>query len=169
MIRNLKLTLTFAFLLSFLVINSLMPLQAQAYTSYTLIAVAGQGTYDSGFTLKYEDRDSDGKFSLDELGSFSYPGLSFPLWDPAGRGWTESETVLEVPAEGLYCDGGGIYQTANLWLFQYYNMFLGEPHLNWWWADASNYDYTRVTEAPLPPSAYLLVTGLLGLVGLRRL
>jgi len=168
MIRKLRLSFIVAFLLLFLAIISVAPPQVQAVTTYTLIATTNEFTYVlPGFSLQYEDRDNDGKFSLDELVPGSFMGMQTVNWDD---GTLMPAWVAGVPDEGLYLDGGGWHSSPNAWCFMRYVWFLGAPQFEIWSdVNIASYDYSRVGgEAPLPPSAYLLGVGLLGLMGWRR-
>ena len=140
-----------------------------AFTTYKLTATVEpwKADYWSSFTLIYEDKNTDDHFSFDELISFSgvtqYPG--FP------SSTTFLGLLLGVPIHtpgSPLTMGGGLngYGVFESWAFAT-NGFPGGPlalPISTEWT----YSQQAVAPVPIPPSVWLLGSGLIGLVGLRR-
>jgi hypothetical protein len=145
------------FLFLFLVINTvLIPEPASAFISE--LGATSVDPYRSNFYILYNDLDGDGKFSLDELLGFSgiyittYWGTHYYydlLYAPDGR------------AASPYTDDYG-----GNWWFRYYGSY-GESIEYWGWPEMFTY-VNSVVAVPLPPTVFLLGSGLLGLAGWRR-
>ena len=134
---------------------------ALAYTTYELTATVkddiwnGDTRYSdffSDFSLIYND-NGGGLFSLDELVSFS--GMTVhndPKNNPANTSFYPE--LYLVPVISGLTNGSGIY-----WGFRNSSGQSAFPE-NYW-------TYQKAV-VPIPPSVWLLGSGLIGLVGLRR-
>jgi hypothetical protein len=157
-------------LCSFLAILTAVP--AQAVTTYQLIATPtelaanlnGDGMGFGGFSVLYVDQDNDGRFNVDEMVSFS--GLTVGSYATDNTPVYTTYTILlgaagykDTPYTDEYSlDGSrswGQFKTADL-----------QSAMT---AGATNWTYQQ-SAVPLPPSVFLLGTGLLGLgaLGWRR-
>jgi hypothetical protein len=132
-------------------------------TTYNFVANSAYFGYGE-FSLQYTDKDNDGLFSLDELINFS----GVYLYAGSVWGWTTFTQLTRVPiydsiksplTDGDY-DGG---YNGPIWLFTVPDSpaYAAVTAISWT-------PYTQ-TAVPLPPTALLLGTGILGLVGWRRI
>jgi hypothetical protein len=154
MSHSFKTILACVFLVSFLAIGfGAAPVQA---TTYLFTATSVYPLAASDFTLTYEDSGVDPRFSIGELGSFSGVVL---WWNFV---WTPCPTILAVPSydAGIspFTDG----EAGPTWTFA--RGVDGYP-LNWL---TNSWTYEQTEVVPLPPSVFLLGSGLLGLLGWRR-
>jgi hypothetical protein len=146
-------------------------------TTYEIVAtVTESASVNPGLTswsLIYEDMDNSGRFSLTDK-VISFTGLT---WTGPTPDITYSQPILGSPVasdDSPFSDGTGMVLTLGLNAGRYYPdnwnftpslMVTGSEGGVW----AGYFTYTQ-TAVPLPPSALLLGSGLLGLAatGLRR-
>ncbi len=141
----------------------------QAFTTYEFTAV--QFVYTaypiviSDFSLRYVDADNDGRFSLDELVSGSFSGVS--IEEP---GWSAIYMTIHWVAAGPLSPLTDELGYVSHWSF-------GDPIFFVWehgWdkplqvgLGEGDFSYSQVA-VPLPASVFLLGSGLIGLAWARR-
>jgi hypothetical protein len=135
---------------------------AVAATTYDFVATGKPGFAAGNFSLQYVDADGDARFSLNEL----VPGSFSGVWCQPGTQYAWFDTVVSlVPSHAYspYTDGSG----GTIWEFDV-SPWNGSYE---WQVNAASWTYTQspVSTVPIPPSAFLLGAGLLGLAGRRRL
>jgi hypothetical protein len=138
------------------------PAKATIY-DFTATAVPEFSPQTSGFTLQYNDTDNDGLFDLGELISFS--GITFTI----GTYTNITAIPYHENVYGPLTDGAA---TANhqwgadrYWYFEIPTLstisLLGSGL-------TYKQDEQQASTVPLPPTAILLGSGLVGLAGWRR-
>jgi hypothetical protein len=162
MTRLLSFAGTCFLLFSFLAIGiGAAPAQATIY-DFTATAVPGFMPQTSGFTLQYNDTDNDGLFDLVELISFS--GITYT---GVGTYTTITTIPYHEPVYGPLTDGVATinhpWGADRYWYFEI-------PGLSTISLLGSGLTYEQqASPVPVPPGVLLLGSGLLGLVGWRRL
>jgi hypothetical protein len=149
--RALSARMVVAFFLTFLIFAP--PLQAD--TTYDLIAKTTNAGLATTFTIRYDDT-GDGKFELGE----------FVSWTGVTVSGMMLTAIHYVPVTGSSLLGGPADPNpgnASTWGFGY----LDDPGWGTTYWSVNDWTYTQ-TPVPIPPSALLLGSGLLGLAGWRK-